>query len=510
MSPERDNNKGGERLDKSASPKKKPARPKPKRTRKQVIQHRAFVAVTVLSAIIVALFVVYNLIFVKPTIKDPAANKPGFNGGADVVDPLPGESPGPTRNPDRKSEDYYTFLIAGRDTGGGGNTDVIMVASYDVTNQRLNVMNIPRDTMVNKSWDVKKINSVYNYGGGKDKGGIDALKATVGDTIGFVPDFYVIVEWEAVGRLATAIGGVDFDVPLNMSYDDPTQDLHIHVPKGQQHLNGEQVMQVLRFRKNNNGTGYASGDIGRIETQQKLLKEVVKKLLQFQNVTKIQELTQIFSENVETDLSVQNIFWLAKAAVFGGLDVDNVNFITMPANYNGYFWSYSLEHNESYVFPNIDELIALVNADFNPYKDPVTRDDLDVMYKNKNGTIGSTSGVVKDSKANPAAIEAMNRPKSTPEPEPSESPEPTPEGTPNPDATPTPRPTGAGGTPLPSRQPPPEGIPVTTPELEGPTEDEPAVTPPPAEPTPPEPAQTPAPTPEPVDPNAPPEGIPIL
>ena len=44
-----------------------------------------------------------------------------------------------------------------------------------------------------------------------------------------------------------AIGGVDFEVPVNMNYDDPTQDLHIHISKGMQHLDGEGVMKVLRF-----------------------------------------------------------------------------------------------------------------------------------------------------------------------------------------------------------------------------------------------------------------------
>lgn len=507
MSPEKENKKGGQRLAKNTA---KPKKPKPQRDRKQVIQHRLFIAATVLSAVIVALFVIYNLVFVKPNVNKGPDDKPGHNGGTAQTTLAPGQTPGPTRNPDRKSEDFYTFLVAGRDTGGGGNTDVVMVASYDVTNQKLNVMNIPRDTMVNLGSDIKKINAVYNAGGGKKGGGIDALKATVGDTVGFVPDFYVIVEWEAVGRLATAIGGVDFDVPVNMYYDDPTQNLSIHISKGQQHLNGEQVMKVLRFRKNNDGSGYASGDIGRIETQQKLLKEVVKKLLKVENVTKIQELTEIFAENVETDLSVQNIFWLAKAAVLGGLDMDNVNFVTIPANYNGFFWSYTLKHNESYVFPNVDELLALVNADFNPYKEDVTEADLKIMYKNKDGTIACTNDTVKDTKANQAWLAAKNAPKATPTPDPDESktPEPTPSATPKPGASPTPspKPTGAGGTDAPDRgTPPPEASPSATPDTGGsqPPEEEP-----PAEPTP---APTPEPTPEPTpDPNAPPAGIPIF
>lgn len=66
------------------------------------------------------------------------------------------------------------MLILGRDTGGGGNTDTMLLASYDVTNQKANVSPFPGDTMVNVNWDVKKINSVYNMNGGGEKG-INAL-----------------------------------------------------------------------------------------------------------------------------------------------------------------------------------------------------------------------------------------------------------------------------------------------------------------------------------------------
>ncbi|MCD8331189.1 MAG: LCP family protein, partial [Oscillospiraceae bacterium] len=162
-----------------------------------------------------------------------------------------------------RKENFYTFLVLGRDTGGGGNTDTILLAAYDVDNQALNVMSIPRDTMVNIPYDIKKINGVYNYAGGGDEG-IQAVYTEVSQLVGFVPDFSVVVEWEAVGELVDAIGGVWFDVPYNMYYDDPTQDLHIYVDKGYQLLDGETAMSVIRWRQNNDGTGYTDGDIGRI------------------------------------------------------------------------------------------------------------------------------------------------------------------------------------------------------------------------------------------------------
>ena len=105
------------------------------------------------------------------------------------------------------------------------------------------------DTMINESWDIKKINSVYNVYGGGEKG-IQALYKEVAQLVGFEPDFRVIVEWEAVGKLGDAIGGVYFDVPYNMDYHDPYQDLVIEQAKGYRLLNGDDAMQVIRWRKN--------------------------------------------------------------------------------------------------------------------------------------------------------------------------------------------------------------------------------------------------------------------
>ena len=69
------------------------------------------------------------------------------------------------------------------------------------------------------------------------------------------------------------MGGVYYDVPRNMNYDDPYQDLHIHQTKGYRLLSGSDVMQVLRYRHDTDSRyGYADGDLGRIKTQQSLFK----------------------------------------------------------------------------------------------------------------------------------------------------------------------------------------------------------------------------------------------
>ncbi|MCD8376005.1 MAG: LCP family protein [Oscillospiraceae bacterium] len=347
-----------------------------------------------LVVLAVAAVAVHQALVKAPVVSDqPSVNQNAGKSDEDSAGDTDGESSAVTRK-----ENFYTFLILGRDTGGGGNTDTILLAAYDVANQVLNVMSIPRDTMVNIPYDIKKINAVYNYAGGGDEG-IEAVYTEVSELVGFVPDFSVVVEWEAVGELVDAIGGVWFDMPYNMYYDDPTQDLHIYVSKGYQLLDGDAAMDVIRWRQNNDGTGYSNGDIGRIATQQVFLQAVVEQCLQIQNVTKIQEFAEIFEENVTTDLTLGNLVWLAEQAIFGGLTMDNVNFTTMPGNYNGSAWSRSYQTYLSYVLPDAEELLAIINESFNPYTVDLTTEGLDIMSVNADGTLSSTTGVVEDSAA---------------------------------------------------------------------------------------------------------------
>ena len=369
---------------------------KPKKPSRLTLQQKVLVVVAVVLAVALVAVVACQSLFVRPDLE----KKPSKTEEQEQIDYGGGKPP--RADGERKSEDFYTVLILGRDTGGGGNTDTMLLASYDVTNQKATVMSIPRDTMVNVSWDLKKINSVYNMYGGGEKG-IQHLYKEIAQLVGFEPDYQVVVEWEAVGEIVDAMGGVYFDVPRNMNYDDPTQDLHIHINKGYQLLNGEQAMGVIRYRHDNkvNGKtlGYVDGDIGRIATQQAFLKAVVEQLLQVKNLTKLNQFAKVFQNNVETDMSFTNILWFAQQAVFGGLSVENVNFVTMPGNYNASCWSREYGNMQSYVTPYADELLELVNNHLSPFKEVFTLSDLDIMSINADGSVSSTTGHVEDSMA---------------------------------------------------------------------------------------------------------------
>ena len=368
----------------------------PKRRSGLTRGQKGLIAAAAVLAVALAGVLAWQSLFVRPDLNTGKTEPQETEEPTDPVEEIDwGEGTRPRSDGERKSQDYYTVLILGRDTGGGGNTDTMLLASYDVTNQKATVMSIPRDTMVNVSWDIKKINSVYNWYGGGDRG-IQYLYKEIAQLVGFEPDYQVIVEWEAVGQIVDAMGGVWFDVPRDMYYSDPLQNLYINQKAGYRLLTGDDAMQVLRFRDGANG--YKDGDLGRIKTQQAFLTAMVDQLLQIKNVTKINQFIQVFQNNVETDLSFQNILWFAQQAILGGLSMENVEFVTMP-NRTASCWSRTYHNYQSYVVPSADELLELVNTKLSPYTEVFTLSDLDIMSVNSDGSISSSTGHVEDSRA---------------------------------------------------------------------------------------------------------------
>lgn len=391
--------KGGSRLVKKEKPPKKPSR--------FTKQEKILIAAVIVLAVALAGVLALKSLFVRPDLSN---RKPGVSaigsGGGEVEEPEEidyGEGVRPKKDGARKSEDYYTVLVLGRDTGGGGNTDTILLGSYDVTNQKATVMSIPRDTMVNVPWDIKKINSVYNYYGTGDKG-IQHLYKEISQLVGFEPDYQVVVEWDGVGEIVNAMGGVWFDVPRDMNYDDPTQDLHIHQKKGYRLLDGDDAMQVIRYRHDNDTRyGYPDADLGRIRTQQAFLTAMIEQLLQWKNVTRLYQFITVFQNNVETDMPFQTVLWFAQKAA-GGLSVSDISFVTMP-NTGVMVYSPSISRQigrnnwQSYVVPNARSLLELVNNDLSPFVEKFTMSDLDIMSKNADGSLSSSTGYVEDRKA---------------------------------------------------------------------------------------------------------------
>lgn len=317
-------------------------------------RHRVITALVVILFAIAALAGVYYCFFSKPTVPvTETKTSPSSQTQTTDEESLSG-----------RKEDFYTVLLCGTDDGNGG-TDTIMLMGVDVKGGAINVVSVPRDTLVDVSWNTKKINSTYN------NGGIDKLESELEETLGVPVDYYVKVDLKGFVKLVDKIGGVYFDVPINMNYDDPTQDLHIHVNKGYQKLDGDTAIGVVRFRHNNDGTGYGTEDVGRIETQHAFLAAVADQTLTVSNLSKIGSFAQIFSDYVDSDLSVGNMIWFGKQAV--NMGTDNIHFATLPGDPNGKYMG------RYYYILDPAETVTMINETINPYKADLTVDDTHII-----------------------------------------------------------------------------------------------------------------------------------
>ena len=325
--------------------------PQPRRKRRR---RRSWPRTILLIVFVLAILAgIYACLVRKPQVK--AA--PAGSTSQDVSSSSSASSePAPVKE---RKDDFFTILVSGLDDDNGGSDTNILVG-FDAKNQAITCVSIPRDTGVYINGKSRKINYAYNLGG------MEQMRQTVSDALGIPVDFSVEVNLKAFVKLVDEIGGVDFEVPLNMNYDDPYQDLHIHLQKGMQHLNGADALKVVRFRHNNDGSGYGTEDIGRIGTQQAFLKAVFQKMLT--NPQKITAYAQIFSEYVKTDLAVSELAWFGQEALLMGMD--KLSFSTLPG-----VWSDRLNR---WVIDQ-DAALELVNSGLNPYLIDRTLADLHLV-----------------------------------------------------------------------------------------------------------------------------------
>lgn len=382
-------------------------------TRGQKIRHRILQGATLVAALIILVWIVFTVGFQTPKLPGINLGDMGASGNATTDD---WDIEGPDIAKSGRKEGIYTFLVAGLDVSSGA-TDTMLLLSYNVNEKTVHGLNLPRDTIMNVSYNSKRLNTIYTINKGNDKDtqvekGMTALKKHVAKLTGITADYYILLEWEAIGELVDAIGGVEFEVPFDMHYDDPYQDLHIHQEAGLRLLNGNDAMQVIRHRKNNDGS-HSAGDVGRLSIQQDFMKAVVKKCMQPSIFFKIPALADIFTKNVNTDLSVGNILAFAKSAY--GMDPETgVSFQTAPlasdAKYKG----------AAMVALSGKGILEIVNNGMNPYLRDIELGDLELIYKKADGSFGVTNGTLADPKMGGVKKPTITKPvtpEKDPEPE---------------------------------------------------------------------------------------------
>jgi LCP family protein required for cell wall assembly len=318
------------------------------------------VVLLILLFLILGAIVAQNALFRPPEIVETQT----------VEADSPKTSSKPLASNSKRKDGVYTFMIIGMDKVAY-NTDTIMVGRMDTINHSVEIVNIPRDTYVNVRTKIKKINSIYPYAVTKGENGVKNLRRGIEKLVGFPIDSYAFIDIVAAAKIVDTVGGVDFDVPVNMHYDDPGQDLHIDIDKGMQHLDGEDFVKVMRFRNT-----YQQGDLDRIKVQQDLLSALSDKLLSAGNIKNIDELLNIYDKYVETNLTKNNLYFYLQQFLL--MDSESVHFQMMPN-------TPSMVDELSYVFINEEEWLKMVNDKLNPYKTNIALSDLDIISAESRG-----------------------------------------------------------------------------------------------------------------------------
>ncbi len=283
-------------------------------------------------------------------------------------------------------------LIIGVDEGEN-RSDTIMLASLDGYSNRVNILSIPRDTMVTINGTTQKINAAMAISalsksddsddadntsddrndaddredtddtsgdredrdngddegdGDEEEAGIangseDALINMIKSLTGLPIHYFVTVNFNAFIELIDAVDGVDFDVPYDMDYDDPVQDLHIHLTAGEQHLDGQLAHDFVRYRHNNDGSApgeYVMGDEGRIHWQQEFIKELINQKLNAYYLSKIGDIYDVFKDNVKTNLTFADV--LKNLNALSKISVEDINAYQLPgeSEYTNDLWYY--------------------------------------------------------------------------------------------------------------------------------------------------------------------------
>lgn len=198
-----------------------------------------------------------------------------------------------------REKEKYLFLAVGVDKASGRG-DAIMLISFDIPSGAIAVMQIPRDTYI--EWDGKddKINSIV-----LDRD-VYTMRDIIEVTLCVNIDFTLLIDLEALEVMVDAVGGVEIDVPFDMKYSDPFQDLYIDLKAGLQVLDGKKATDFIRFRSD-----YADGDLGRIDAQKQFMSSLFNKVMNEMSLTQAVSIARGILPMLETDMTLDDAAYFA-------------------------------------------------------------------------------------------------------------------------------------------------------------------------------------------------------
>ncbi len=261
-----------------------------------------------------------------------------------------------------RKDGVSTILLLGTDASGL-RTDAMVLLTVNAPEGKLSLVSLPRDTLVDGNVEIPKLSTVYGANGG-GRNGLEMVNIRVSQTIGFMPDGYLLLELQDFVKFVDLMGGIRFDIPMDMVYSDPSQDLSISMQKGYWTLDGEQAADLMRFC-----SGYEGGDLDRVQVQQAFLTALMQQAVRFRNVVKLPAFLNLLMSSTETNLNARNLLWLAKAIQHA--DRSEIATATLPGK------TTELD-GLSYFVLDSAAVPETVNTYCNPYQQDVTSEQLEI------------------------------------------------------------------------------------------------------------------------------------
>lgn len=302
-----------------------------------------------------------------------------YGGHAPTQPPITSEEPEITSDsltPVDKATGKINILLLGVDVEGL-RTDTMIVLSYDLDDNKIKMLSIPRDTRMYIGKKYQKINAAHAITqSGNIKGPQGAIEAVTRLT-GIPINYYVEFSFSTFRNTIDSLGGVYFDVPRDMNYEDPVQDLYIHLKKGYQLLDGDKAEQLVRFRR------YAMGDLERMEMQQKFISALFEQKLTADTFKNLPSILEQLNNDVNTNLSLSDMIKLIPN--LKELSTENITMLSVPGHYN------DTDYGASYWIVHMNELAELISTEFEYDASNITIHSSDGKSKSKDSKTSSSS-----------------------------------------------------------------------------------------------------------------------
>lgn len=173
-------------------------------------------------------------------------------------------------------------------------------------------------------------------------------------------DYTAQIDLESLELIVDSVGGVEIDVPFDMKYSDPYQDLYIDIKAGLQVLDGKNAVDFIRYREE-----YADGDLGRIDAQKQFMSSLFNKVINEITLTQVLSLAKNILPMLETDLIIDDAAFFA-GKFFSAKD-RSLTMMTAPGiqlhKQNPEAWYYVLSREGT---------LDAINTYFNVYDNNIT------------------------------------------------------------------------------------------------------------------------------------------